>query len=85
MSDCSERTGSRYFGARICCLADYFVAIMEIKERLSTVKHEILVLSGKGGVGKSTVSSQLAFSLAAAGYQVTTAALADGLKGLTTL
>lgn len=34
------------------------------------MKHKILVLSGKGGVGKSTVSSQLAFSLAAADYQV---------------
>ena len=29
-----------------------------------------MVLSGKGGVGKSTVSSQLAFSLASQGFQV---------------
>lgn len=28
------------------------------------VKHKILVLSGKGGVGKSTVTAQLAFTLA---------------------
>jgi Mrp family chromosome partitioning ATPase len=42
---------------------------MEIKERMATVKHRILVLSGKGGVGKSTVSSQLAFTLASMGYQ----------------
>lgn len=34
------------------------------------VKHKILVLSGKGGVGKSTVSSQLAFALAAHGKEV---------------
>ncbi|XP_065221224.1 cytosolic Fe-S cluster assembly factor Nubp1 homolog [Planococcus citri] len=36
-----------------------------VKARLSTVKHKILVLSGKGGVGKSTVTSLLARSLAA--------------------
>ncbi|KAJ1662543.1 cytosolic Fe-S cluster assembly factor nbp35 [Coemansia sp. RSA 1813] len=35
-----------------------------IAERLSFVKHKILVLSGKGGVGKSTFTSQLAFALA---------------------
>jgi hypothetical protein len=34
------------------------------------VKHIILVLSGKGGVGKSTVSSQLALSFAQAGLSV---------------
>ena len=28
------------------------------------MKHKILVLSGKGGVGKSTFTSQMAFSLA---------------------
>jgi Mrp family chromosome partitioning ATPase len=35
-----------------------------IFKKLSNVKNIILVLSGKGGVGKSTVSSQLALSLA---------------------
>jgi Mrp family chromosome partitioning ATPase len=34
------------------------------------VKHKILVLSGKGGVGKSTVSAQLAFALAAKGLEI---------------
>ena len=42
----------------------------QIKEHLSGVKHKILVLSGKGGVGKSTVTAQLARSLAANGAQV---------------
>lgn len=39
-------------------------AIDEIKESMKTIKHKILVLSGKGGVGKSTFSSQLALALA---------------------
>lgn len=38
-------------------------AIGEVKERMSEVAHKILVLSGKGGVGKSTFSSQLAWLL----------------------
>ncbi|KAG1675996.1 Cytosolic Fe-S cluster assembly factor nubp1-A [Nymphon striatum] len=35
-----------------------------LKEKLSGIKHKILVLSGKGGVGKSTFSSTLARGLA---------------------
>ncbi|CAG9793636.1 unnamed protein product [Diatraea saccharalis] len=40
-------------------------AIEIIKNRLSNVKHKILILSGKGGVGKSTVTSLLGHALAA--------------------
>lgn len=36
----------------------------EIAKKLSNVKRIILVLSGKGGVGKSTMSTQIALSLA---------------------
>lgn len=36
----------------------------EIEKKLSKVKKIILVLSGKGGVGKSTMSTQIALSLA---------------------
>ena len=35
----------------------------DVKVRMSGVKRKILVLSGKGGVGKSTVSTQLSFAL----------------------
>jgi Mrp family chromosome partitioning ATPase len=35
-----------------------------VAKRLENVKHKILILSGKGGVGKSTVSAQLTFGLA---------------------
>jgi len=34
-----------------------------VLNRMSMVKHKILILSGKGGVGKSTVSSQLSYAL----------------------
>ena len=37
---------------------------------LEGVGHVILVLSGKGGVGKSTVTTQLALSLVQAGKTV---------------
>jgi len=37
---------------------------------LSRVKHKIVVLSGKGGVGKSTVAANMAMSLSAKGFKV---------------
>ena len=36
---------------------------------LSKIKHKIFVLSGKGGVGKSSVSANLAASLSKQGYK----------------
>ncbi len=42
----------------------------QIRERLSGVKYKIIVLSGKGGVGKSTVTANLAATLAKLGYSV---------------
>lgn len=36
-----------------------------IRERLSGVQRKILVLSGKGGVGKSTFTAGLSWALAA--------------------
>ncbi|KAA8531504.1 hypothetical protein F0562_006142 [Nyssa sinensis] len=44
--------------------------LVAIAERMATVKHKILVLSGKGGVGKSTFSAQLSFALSAMDFQV---------------
>jgi len=42
------------------------------QDGVKAVKHVILVLSGKGGVGKSTVAVQLAIGLVQAGYMVCT-------------
>lgn len=41
-----------------------------IGRRLAKVRRKVLVLSGKGGVGKSTMSAQLGFALAARGLRV---------------
>lgn len=42
----------------------------EIKERLHNIKNKILVMSGKGGVGKSSVAAHLAVGLARKGHRV---------------
>jgi len=42
----------------------------QLQQSLSNVSHVILVLSGKGGVGKSTVAAQLCHTLACQGYAV---------------
>ena len=49
---------------------DQWNSIICWMEKLKNIKHKILVLSGKGGVGKSTVSSQLALSFLNAGLKV---------------
>ncbi len=42
----------------------------EIKSSLKHIRNKLLVMSGKGGVGKSSVAAYLAVSLARKGYKV---------------
>lgn len=42
----------------------------QIEAFLAGVRHKLLVMSGKGGVGKSTVAANLALTLSSQGYKV---------------
>ncbi len=43
---------------------------VELKETLAKIKNKLIVMSGKGGVGKTSVSVNLSIALAKKGYQV---------------
>ncbi len=45
-------------------------AQQQLKDRMGQIKHKIAVISGKGGVGKSTITANLGAALAKEGYRV---------------
>ncbi len=47
-----------------------YVESDKLKDRMKKIKHKIMVLSGKGGVGKSTVAANIAIALGMNGMHV---------------
>ena len=73
MSDACKTCPSKSDDKEGSCGAAKVATTMQdlgLKSTLSKIKHKILVMSGKGGVGKSTVATNLALGLAKRGYHV---------------
>ena len=49
---------------------DQWMEEQQLQERLQHIRHKVLVMSGKGGVGKSTVAANMAISLSLSGKRV---------------
>lgn len=66
----SKKTGCGSSDAQVKAKAHIAQQEVAIKTSLGKIKNKILVMSGKGGVGKSTVATNLALELANRGHKV---------------
>ncbi|WXG41026.1 MAG: Mrp/NBP35 family ATP-binding protein [Candidatus Freyarchaeum deiterrae] len=51
-------------------MIESFAQKKKVQGKMTKIKHKIMIMSGKGGVGKSTVTANLATALAKKGYKV---------------
>lgn len=72
MSDCSSECSScsSCSSSGSCSSAQEPESLLEPLNALSSIKRVIAIMSGKGGVGKSSVTATLACATAALGYKV---------------
>jgi len=72
MTECNESTSCNTCGSEGSCSVDEKQKHEQelIDNKLKTIKHRIAVMSGKGGVGKTTVAVNLSVTLAKQGLRV---------------